>query len=252
MRGDLADGEDVRIGRAHRVVDDDPAARADLEAAGARQLVAGPDARRDHDHVDVEPPAVGERQALHLAVAEELPRALAQVDPDVHSLDLLEQRLRARLVDLPGHQPRGELDDVGLEAQVADRLRGLQAEQAAADHRRRARLRRRRRGSPRGPRSSGRRRPPSCRRPAPPARTARSRWPGRRRRSRPRGPAPRRPPAARGRWPSTRSPTWRVIPFSAYHVGQASFRCSASRFSKYFDRLTRSYAGRGSSQNVTI
>ncbi len=59
VRGDLAHGEDVRIGRPHRVVDDDPAARADLQAAGACQLVAGPDARRDDHHVDVEPPAVG-------------------------------------------------------------------------------------------------------------------------------------------------------------------------------------------------
>ena len=76
-------------------------------------------------------------------------------------------------------------------------------------------------------------------------------WPARRRRSRPRGPSPRRPPDARGRWRLARSPTCRVIPLSAYHVSQASFRCSASRCSKYFDRLTRSYAGRRSSQNVT-
>ena len=80
--------------------------------------------------------AVGERQALDLAVAEKLLRALAQVDPDAQPLDLLAQRPRARLVDLARHQPRGELDDVGLEAEVADRLGGLQAEQAAADHRR--------------------------------------------------------------------------------------------------------------------
>ena len=51
------------------------------------------------------------------------------------SLDFLEQRLRARLVDLARHQPRGVLDDVGLEPEVQDRLRGLEAEQAAADHR---------------------------------------------------------------------------------------------------------------------
>ena len=201
VRGDLAHGEDVRVGGPQRVVDDDPAARADLQAAGAGQLVAGPDARRDHDHVDVEPPAVGERQPLHLAVAEELPRALAQVDPDVHPLDLVEQRLRARVVDLPRHQPRGELDDVGLQPEVAYRLRGLQAEQAAADHRRGGRLPGV--GEDRLEVLDG----PVDEHPllvdarAPPARTAPSRSPGRRRRSRPRGPAPRRPPDARGRWP---------------------------------------------------
>ena len=136
MRGDLADGEDVRVGGPQRVVHDDAAARADLQAAGAGQLVAGPDARRDDDHVDVEPPAVGERQAFDLAVAEEFPRVLAQVDLDAHPLDLVEQRPRARVVDLARHQPRGELDDVRLQPEVADRLGGLQAEQAAADHRR--------------------------------------------------------------------------------------------------------------------
>ena len=62
------------------------------------------------------------------------------MDPDVQPLDLLEQRPRARVVDLAGHQPRGELDDVGLQPEVADRLRGLEAEQAAADHRRGRRL----------------------------------------------------------------------------------------------------------------
>ena len=40
----------------------------------------------------------------------------------------------AALVDLHGHQPRREFDDVGLEAEVLQRLRGFEAEQAAADH----------------------------------------------------------------------------------------------------------------------
>ena len=53
--------------------------------------------------------------------------------------------LRAGVVDLPRHQARGELDDVRFQAEVVDRLRRLQAEQAAADHRRRFALARRRR-----------------------------------------------------------------------------------------------------------
>ena len=72
MQGDLAHGEDVRVAGPQGVVDDDAPARADLQPAVPRQLVAGPDPRRDHDHVHFEMLAVGERQALHLAVAQEL------------------------------------------------------------------------------------------------------------------------------------------------------------------------------------
>ena len=65
---------------------------------------------------------------------------------------------QAELLDVPasvpppasstctGHQPRRELDDVGLEAELAQRVRGLQPEQAAADR-------------PRRPCAVGRRRP---------------------------------------------------------------------------------------------
>ena len=40
----------------------------------------------------------------------------------------------AAVVELDGHQPGGELDDVGLEPEVAQGVGRLQAEQAAADH----------------------------------------------------------------------------------------------------------------------
>ena len=44
-----------------------------------------------------------------------------------------EQRA-ARLVQLLGHQARRHLDDVGLQAELAQRIGGLQAQQTAADH----------------------------------------------------------------------------------------------------------------------
>ena len=141
------------------------------------------------------------------------------------------------LVDLPRHQPRGELDDVGLQPEVADRLRGLQAEQPAADHRRRRRLPGVGEDRLRGPRWSGRRTPPSCRRPGPSARTGAEPVARTTCRTRPHVPVPKRPPGAARSMTTARSPTCSVIPLSAYHSSQASFRCSASRVSKYFEQV---------------
>lgn len=47
---------------------------------------------------------------------------------------MLVERLAAQVVDLHGHEARGELDDVGLDAQLVQRVGRLQPEQAAADH----------------------------------------------------------------------------------------------------------------------
>ena len=81
--------------------------------------------------------AVGERHALDLAVAEDFLRVLVQVDLHAQGVSILPtQRLRAGVVDLARHQPRGELDDVRLQAEVVGRLGRLQPEQTAADDRR--------------------------------------------------------------------------------------------------------------------
>ena len=47
---------------------------------------------------------------------------------------MLPQQRAAALVDLHRHQPRRELHDVRRQAEQPQRARGLQAEQAAADH----------------------------------------------------------------------------------------------------------------------
>ena len=122
------------------IIDDDAPARADLQPAVAGQLVARADSRRDDDHVDSSTIAVGKLQALDLAVAEELLGALVQVDLDTQALDLLAEHPRPAVVNLARHQPRRKLDHVCLETEVADRLGGLQPEQAATDHRRPRRL----------------------------------------------------------------------------------------------------------------
>ena len=67
------------------VVDDDAAALADHQAAGAGQIVARLDAGRDDDHVDVELGAVGEGHAFDLAVAEDFLGVLVEVDLDAQA-----------------------------------------------------------------------------------------------------------------------------------------------------------------------
>ena len=64
------------------------------------------------------------------------------MDVDPEGLDLLAQQLAAAIVDLHRHQARRELHHVRLEPEILERLGRLQAEQAAADHRADALLRR--------------------------------------------------------------------------------------------------------------
>jgi hypothetical protein len=136
----LADRPDPRVGGAAPLVDDDAAARADLQPGGAGQLVARPDAGGEHDDVDVqlvEPRGrpVGRDHPVHPAVAArgELRRRRPGVHADAQRADQPLQRLAATLVDLQRHQPRRELDDVGLHAQRGQRAGRLEPQQAAAD-----------------------------------------------------------------------------------------------------------------------
>ncbi len=81
VQRDLADCKDVRVAGPQRIIDNDPPARADAQPAGAGQFVARADSCRDHDHVQLQPIAVGKLEAFHLAVAEELLRALIRRGP---------------------------------------------------------------------------------------------------------------------------------------------------------------------------
>ncbi len=87
--------------------------------------------------------AVGELDPLDAAVAVDCFGRLVQMDADAERFDLLHQNPRARIVDLPRHQPRGELDDVGFQAEIVRRLGRFESQQPAADHRAPLRLRRR-------------------------------------------------------------------------------------------------------------
>ncbi len=131
----LADGVDVGIGRAALVVDDDAAAFADLEPAGARQLVARPDAGREDDEIGFQMPAVGE---LHAVAAGFAVHDLARIAPGVHAhaerLDLAPQQRAAAGVELHRHQLRRELDHVRLEAERLQRIGRFETQQATAHH----------------------------------------------------------------------------------------------------------------------
>lgn len=124
--GALADGVDVRVGGAAAGVDRDAAALADVQPRVTGQLVAGADPRGEDDEVGVDGGAVGQPHAADGAVlaGHHLLGADPGVDGQAHGLDGAQQGGAAALVDLDGHQPRGELDDAGGEAES---LQGAQA-----------------------------------------------------------------------------------------------------------------------------
>jgi hypothetical protein len=132
--GALADDVDVRlVHRAHRVVDDDPP--LDLETGARRELGVRPDAGRHDDHVAVQPLAVAELESHDVpAVAADARRARLEVDVDAELLDAAAQDRRGLAVELDVHEAPGAMDDVDLHPALEQPARGLQTEQAAADH----------------------------------------------------------------------------------------------------------------------
>ncbi len=136
-QGALPDRPDVRDRGPARVVDDDAAALADLEAGGARELVARADPGGEHHEVGVDGLAVRERQARDRPVGPgPVDRGRLVVDPDLDAelLDALSQGRGAAVVELHRHQPRGELHHGHVQAERPQGVGGLQTQQATADH----------------------------------------------------------------------------------------------------------------------
>ncbi len=178
--------------------------------------------------------------------------ALRGVDRDAQRLDLPAQQPAGRIVELHRHQARRELDHVRLEAEVLQRLGRLEAEQAAADHR----------ADLRACRAAARDHfqvldraideavaAVAARHSA--ARTGRSRWRAPACRTAPRGSAPSAPPCASRSMASTRSfePQRDAVLLRRIASG-TTFRSAADLPEKKLVSCTRSYAGRGSSQNT--
>ena len=145
-RAHFADGEDVGIGGLQPVVDHHAAALADGQAALRASSSRG---RMPAETMTMSTSSVCAVVEHHAARRLPSPStslvALLRWTWTPSASILLHQHPRAGVVDLPRHQPRGELDDVRFQAQVVRRLGRFQAQQAAADDRaplRRARRRR--------------------------------------------------------------------------------------------------------------
>ena len=140
--GALADGEDVRVGGAALLVDEHAAALGEVEAALAGDRVPGPDAGGEHHDLGVDRGRLGallgaggaHPQPGHRVVAGDGLGEHAGVDADAELLDVADQGRAARAVELHGHQPRRHLHDVGLQAELDERVGRLEPEQSPADH----------------------------------------------------------------------------------------------------------------------
>jgi len=133
----LADREDVLVAGAAVLVDEDAAALGDGQLGGAAERVLGTDAGREDDDVDVEGLAVLERQTGRPARpvrAEDGLGHRAGVHGEAEALDVPGEGAAAGRVDLDRHQPGRQLDDVGLQTELAQGVGRLQAQQSAADH----------------------------------------------------------------------------------------------------------------------
>ena len=83
----------------------------------------------------VEPRAVVEHQAGDVAVAEHGARAARQMRLDAEAIHRRSQHRARRVVELHLHQVAHQVHDVHLDVELQQAARGLEAEQAAADHR---------------------------------------------------------------------------------------------------------------------
>ena len=122
-----------------------PPRSAIVQPGVAGQLVARTHARREHDQAGVDDRPVAQRHPHRVVSADRRTGRLrcassidVGADADVHGdaqvADHPAEQRAAGLVELLGHQPRRHLDDVGVQAERAQRVGGLQAQQATADH----------------------------------------------------------------------------------------------------------------------
>ena len=108
--------------------------RFTVQAGAAPELDVRPDARRDHHEIRVDPLAVGELDAFDPAVADDRLRAAAEQHANAELLDLAPQQAAADGIDLALHQRVHQVDDGDVAALHLEPARGLEPEQAAADH----------------------------------------------------------------------------------------------------------------------
>src|ERR1019366_4865235 len=130
---DLADGEHVLVACAEAIVDHHAAAWSYLDSRRLGQLVARANPGGQDDETRLDRLAVRELDAGDLALPEQPDQLLVDVHVDAEVADRsLEERGRD-LVELSRHEPRRDLDDVGLQPSVVHGRGGLEPEQAPAD-----------------------------------------------------------------------------------------------------------------------
>ena len=133
---DLADRQDVRVGRAAAGVDEDSAALVHTQAGLARELVPRTHPDGEHHDIGAVVAAVPELQADHPAglVGIQAGRHAARSHADAAGLDQAPQGVPGRQVELRRHEPIGGLHDGGVHAEVLQGAGRFQSEQTAADH----------------------------------------------------------------------------------------------------------------------
>ena len=135
--GAFADGVNIRVGGLAGVVNHDPTALRDGQAALRCQLVARADAGGEDDEVHFQLAAVGKAHgfACFSPFLNDLFGVFAGVNLHAHAFDLTAQLIATHVVELFGHQHRRKFDDVGFNAEVFQRACRFQTQQAAADNR---------------------------------------------------------------------------------------------------------------------
>ena len=128
----LADRVDQRIGSLHAVVHADAAPH--VQPRGACELDVRLYAGRDDDRVAFQRSAAAQRDAAHAVASEHAHHAVAQDHLEPEPLHVLQQMLRAGLVELAHHEPREVLDDADVRIETLHGARGFEAEQTAAEH----------------------------------------------------------------------------------------------------------------------
>ena len=131
----FADGENVRVAGAQRVIDQDAATLTDFQSAVASEIIARTNTGRYDDHVHVQAFVVGELHALNALLAKDLLGGLVEVYADTELLDFLDENVGAGLVDLARHQSRREFDHVCFQIEIVRCFGRFEAEQTAADDR---------------------------------------------------------------------------------------------------------------------
>ena len=128
----FAEGVDARVVRLHRVAHEHAALARD--AARLRERDVRPDADGHHDEVRRQLAAVREAHALHAAVADDRGGLRRHQELEAALLERALQQSAGGAVELPLHQRRHEVHDRDVHAALLQAVRGLEAEQAAADH----------------------------------------------------------------------------------------------------------------------